>query len=168
MFQLIDLLKALYAHDCRFVVCGGVACVLQGVERATYDLDVLVVMEPDNLQKVLCTAAGLELVPRIPQPAEQLLDPELRQKWKEDKNALVYTFASHNSPLQLDILLDYPISFDDLMQRADLIDIDGCLIPVSSKEDLLTIKKAIEPPRTKDRIDIEELEALLAEEQQTG
>ena len=38
--KLFELMKALSESGVKFVVCGGVACVLQGVERATFDLDI--------------------------------------------------------------------------------------------------------------------------------
>ena len=38
--SLFSLLKELAGVSVHYVVCGGVACVLQGVERSTYDLDI--------------------------------------------------------------------------------------------------------------------------------
>ena len=42
---VIATLGALSAAGVEFVVCGGVACVLQGVARATHDLDLLVTLD---------------------------------------------------------------------------------------------------------------------------
>src|SRR3954469_282742 len=36
-----------------FVVGGGVACVLHGVERVTLDLDIAVQMNPPNLERLI-------------------------------------------------------------------------------------------------------------------
>ena len=43
--SVIATLGALSSAVVEFVVCGGVACVLQGVARATHDLDLLVALD---------------------------------------------------------------------------------------------------------------------------
>ena len=42
---VIATLGALSSAGVELVVCGGVACVLQGVARATHDLDLLVALD---------------------------------------------------------------------------------------------------------------------------
>ncbi|MBK7157680.1 MAG: hypothetical protein IPH77_03775 [Ignavibacteria bacterium] len=115
--NLFDLLKELSAADVKYVICGGVACVLHGVERATFDIDLSVSFEKSNLEKILLVARKFGLKPRIPEPVENLLDEIKRKEWYEKKNALVYTFVSDNSPLQLDIFLQYPMSFEELTEN---------------------------------------------------
>ena len=118
--NLFDLLKELSAADVKYVICGGVACVLHGVERATFDIDLSVSFEKSNLEKILLVARKFGLKPRIPEPVENLLDEIKRKEWYEKKNALVYTFVSDNSPLQLDIFLQYPMSFEELTENSKL------------------------------------------------
>ncbi len=90
------------------MICGGVACVLHGVERATYDIDLSVSFEKSNLEKILLVARKFGLNPGIPEPVENILDEIKRKEWFEKKNALVYTFISDNSPLQLNIFTENP------------------------------------------------------------
>ena len=59
-----------------FVVAGGVAMVLHGVERMTLDLDIAVSLESANLHRFLHAMEQLALVPRAPVPASIILDPE--------------------------------------------------------------------------------------------
>ena len=139
--------------------------MLQGVDRATYDLDINVEMENDNLRRLLEMTNRLNLFPRIPEPPESLLDETLRQKWIKEKGALVFTFITDNSPLQLDIFLSYPINFNELKITADKFTVDDFEFLVSSKEKLVAAKKHIQPLRRKDRQDIEELEELIENEQ---
>ena len=40
--RLKDVFKSLHHHDVEYVVIGGIACVLHGVPRATFDLDLLI------------------------------------------------------------------------------------------------------------------------------
>ncbi|MCI0473226.1 MAG: hypothetical protein L0Y76_06565 [Ignavibacteria bacterium] len=161
MNELINLIKELSKANIKFVVCGGVACVLQGVERTTFDLDVSLDLSEDNLLKVIKLSKEYGLVPRIPEPVENLLDKEKRKTWVQQKNALVYTFNIKNTALQLDIFLDYPFSYSELMSSAEKIDIEGVEIYISSKKDLLAAKNSMTEKRDKDLLDIKELKKLL-------
>ena len=59
--RLKDVFKSLQKHDVKYVVIGGIASVLHGVPRATFDLDILIEALPDNAQRLLnaLTDAGL-------------------------------------------------------------------------------------------------------------
>ncbi|MBI5402961.1 MAG: hypothetical protein HY959_06145 [Ignavibacteriae bacterium] len=162
--NLFSLLKELAGASVHYVVCGGVACVLQGVERSTYDLDLAVSFEKENLEKLIEITKKFDLIPRIPEPVENLFDEKKRKQWIEEKNAVVYTFVSRKGPLQLDIFLSYPGSFDDLFKNVNIIQIENINVLVSTKEELLFAKRNIIPPRKKDLLDIEELEKLLDDE----
>lgn len=144
-----------------FVVCGGVACILHGVPRATWDLDLRVGLEADNLEKLIAVARSLGLVPRVPEPLEALLDPERRRCWIEEKQAVVYTLLSPAGDFAIDLFLQYPISFEDLLASADVLEIDGRPIRVSCKRHLIEAKRAVHPPRKQDLRDIADLLELL-------
>ena len=47
---LKDVFSSLQRHKVRYVVIGGIAAVLHGVPRATFDLDILIDANPDNAQ----------------------------------------------------------------------------------------------------------------------
>jgi hypothetical protein len=51
--RLKDVFASLQRHDVRYVVIGGIAAVLHGVPRATFDLDLLIEATPDNAQRLL-------------------------------------------------------------------------------------------------------------------
>lgn len=152
---------ALADANVRFVVCGGVACVLQGVARTTQDLDVRVALETADLEALLRVARTLELRPRIPEPLEAILDAERRRVWVEEKHAIVYTLVSPRGAFSLDVFLTYPLSFEELADDADSFDIEGRNVLVSSKRHLILAKSSVTPPRKVDLRDIEDLEELL-------
>lgn len=166
--DLFELIKELSKGEVKYIICGGVACVLQGVERATYDLDIAVSFEKKNLQKIIEVIKKFGLIPRIPEPVENLFDENKRKEWLEKKGALVYTFISDNSPLQLDIFLSYPKSYEELFEKSDELEIDGIKFKVSSVEDLLFVKKLIAEARDKDIIDITELERIYEQKNKSG
>jgi len=143
------------------VVCGGVACILQGVARATHDLDVRVAMDDLSLARLIRAVRQLGLRPRIPEPLEALLDASRRFAWMEEKRAVVYTLESPEGDFALDVFLQYPLSHAELAAAAGRFDIEGRSVLVSSKRHLIEAKRAVLPPRTVDLRDIEDLTALL-------
>lgn len=158
--QLLDLVKSLSQNDVKYVVCGGIACVLHGVERNTYDVDISLDMNHANIMKIIEIAKKFNLQPRIPEPIENLLDETKRNNWIQNKGAIVYTLVAQDSPLQMDIFLKYPKTYDELARKADNVIIDGIKIPVSSIDDLILAKNAVSPMRDKDRTDILELKKI--------
>ncbi|MEO6694588.1 MAG: hypothetical protein ABIY50_07625 [Ignavibacteria bacterium] len=160
--NLIELLKELSKAHVKYIICGGVACVLHGVERATYDIDLSVSFEKSNLQKIVEVTKRFNLKPRIPEPVENLYNESIRKDWVEKKDALVYTFVSDNSPLQLDVFLSYPKSYEELFINCEEVVVDEIKMNVSSLSDLIEVKKLIDPLRDKDRSDIIELERIIS------
>lgn len=51
--QLKDVFSSFQKNDVRYVVIGGIAAVLYGVPRATFDLDILIEATPDNARRLL-------------------------------------------------------------------------------------------------------------------
>ena len=53
LHRLRDVFRSFQSHDVRYVVIGGIAAVLHGVPRATFDLDLLVEATLDNARRLL-------------------------------------------------------------------------------------------------------------------
>ena len=51
--RLRDVFESLSDHEVRYLVIGGIAAVLHGVPRATFDLDILIDATPENAQRLL-------------------------------------------------------------------------------------------------------------------
>jgi hypothetical protein len=155
------VISALAEAGVEFVVCGGVACILQGVARATHDLDIRLDFREENLRRLVQLAQRLGLRPRVPEPIEALLDAERRRAWVDQKQAVVYTLIDGTGALTVDIFLRYPFEYEELAAAADIMDIDGQRVLVSSKRHLIDAKRQVQPARKKDIRDIEDLEELL-------
>ncbi len=50
---LFDAITGLAKAGVDFVICGGVACILQGSNRNSFDLDISVDMNEVNLKKLI-------------------------------------------------------------------------------------------------------------------
>ena len=158
--DLGGLITSLVDEGVEFVVCGGVAVVLHGVERVTMDLDIRVPEDEANFRRLVGCLSRRGFVPRNPEPMSALCDPARRKAWVEEKNALVWTAQSPDGLEQIDVFLTYPISWEDLVRESRTILLQGRPVRLSSREHLILAKRAIQPPRTKDLRDIEDLEAL--------
>lgn len=158
---IYSIIKDLTKTDIKYVVCGGIACVIHGVERATYDLDIYADLYEENLKKIIEISKKYDLMPRIPEPIENLINEEKRKEWIEKKGALVFTLVSKTSPLQIDLFLKYPIKFSELYKNSEKVKIDDFEFLISSPEDLLKAKNEIEEKRDKDLLDIKELKKII-------
>jgi hypothetical protein len=156
-----EILFALTDAEVEFVVGGGVAAVLHGVERVTLDIDLALDMDPANVEKFLAVMHELGLQPRVPVPARDLMSREAVQRMIAEKGALVFSFVDFDRPLRhVDIFLQRDLSFEELSRGARKIAIEGRAIKIIGIGKLLETKRAITPLRDKDLIDIKELEKL--------
>ena len=48
-----DVFASFQQHEVKYVVIGGIAAVLHGVPRVTFDLDLLIEATPDNAGRLL-------------------------------------------------------------------------------------------------------------------
>ncbi len=158
---LFDAIVHLVKAGVDFVICGGVACILQGSNRNSFDLDISISMEEENLRRFITLARELKWTPRAPEPIENFLNPDKRSQWVEEKNARVFTLNSPDGLLQLDIFLTYQIGFEELDKDADVFEVDGFRFKVSSIEHLIKAKKVIKEKRRQDLYDIGMLEEIL-------
>ena len=160
------ILKELVAGGVDFILAGGVACVLHGVERVTMDVDVAIYMGPINWDRLIRVMNKMGLVPRAPVRPETLVDPKVRQAMVEEKQALVFTFVNPDEPiLQLDVFLRLELSYESLKPHVQWMEVGGIRFQIISPGRLLALKKAIQPQRPKDLLDIAALEAKIQQDE---
>jgi hypothetical protein len=151
-----EILRALARAKIEFIVAGGVACVLHGVERVTMDVDLALLMTPDNWGGFLKVMRALKLTPRVPISPESLLDAGVVRMILEEKHALVFSFVDVDRPIRhVDIFLRPDLSYDSLLPDADWISLGDYSVRVVNQRRLLQLKLGIHPPRSKDAMDIE-------------
>ena len=160
--HVLEILRVLAAHHVEFVVCGGVAVVLHGVERMTLDVDLSVAMTSENLRRVIGAMRELGLKPRAPVAPEVLLDPKQVKALITEKHALAFTFLDPDRPYrQADILLTPDASYEKLKRDAVTMHAGKVPVAVVSAKRLIQMKKKVRPKREKDVADIRALSALL-------
>jgi len=147
----------------RYIVVGGVGVVHSGHPRLTADLDLIPDLSDGNLRRCIRALRRLGYRPRLPVPAEALLDPRTRKEWYEKKNLRAFTFVCERSPLEDVDLLIYPESgFARAWKRRRMIALGSARVPVASVEDLIRMKGRAwrESGRPKDLEDLEALKAI--------
>lgn len=151
-----EILRSLADARVDFIVGGGVACVLHGVERVTMDIDLSVHMTPSNLGRFIEVMAALGLKPRVPISPSALLDPGVIRMMIEEKHALVFSFIDPDRPVRhVDIFLKADLAYESLLPDSEAVELDGLTVRIINRRRLLAIKLAIQPPRAKDALDIE-------------
>ncbi len=158
MFYL-DLFATLHRHQVEYVLIGGLAVALHGIERNTMDIDVCIVISPDNLRRMIEAAKELNLSPVLPVPLETLSQIDTLRQWHQQRN--LQAFALHTPDLAgvtLDLLLFPPVAPADMCQRAVRLDVSGIPIQLASVDDLIALKQSVGRPI--DLADIEHLKRL--------
>lgn len=151
-----EILSALVDEDVDFIVGGGVACVMHGVERVTMDVDIAVATNPENFSKFLAVMERLGLKPRVPIDPLSLLDQRILDHIIHEKHALVFSFLDPDLPTRhVDLFLRSDLNHKALMPHVEALEFRGKVLKLVSKQKLLELKLAISPPRPKDQIDIE-------------
>jgi hypothetical protein len=131
---------ALNRTGVRYLVIGGVACVLHGYARATTDVDILIERTPDNARRTLDALGSLGWAFARDWPPDEILRRPITVIG-DDPAVDVFTVA-------------WRIAYDDAVARSSVVEVDGVLIPLISIDDL------IETKRTGRALDAEDVEAL--------
>lgn len=148
------LLQVLTDAGVDFVVIGGIAAVLHGSPRATFDLDVCFAAETANLERLGEALGRLDARLRgVPDDVPFVPDGATLRRIE----ALMLSTTAGD----LDVLRSPSGAprYDVLARRADRVKIGGREIRVASVEDLMAMKAAAGRP--KDQADLAELEAIL-------
>ncbi len=123
-----DVFKCLSCHKVRYVVIGGVAAILHGVPRATFDLDILVEATENNVRKLLDAflEAGLGTAALI-----------------EPQTLLANEITIFKDRLRIDVQTRTPgLEFQEAWRRRTIMTYNGGEFFVVCKEDLVRSKEA--------------------------
>lgn len=155
MFYL-DLFRALQEERVDYVVVGGLAINLHGVERATMDVDLVLAMNEGNLRRFLSVANRLKLKPSLPVPLEALCDAKQLETWAREKHLIAFSLysTSHTTPT-VDIIVRPALPFDRMYHNRIEKDIGGVRLSLASIDDLIVLKTGT--GRKQDASDVEAL-----------
>jgi hypothetical protein len=126
--RLQDVFASFEKHKVRYLVIGGIAAILYGVPRATFDLDILIEASPDNAQKLLDALTEANLGTASLTSAEELIAHEI---------------TIFQDRVRIDVQTLTPgLNFRNAWSNREIMDYQGQKFYVVSKADLIASKKA--------------------------
>ena len=159
MVFIQELIEAFDRAEIRYCIVGGVAMNLHGVPRMTYDVDLLIALEANELRTAQELLLRMGLQKRIPVSLEDFADSTYRERMRDEKNLTAVTFTDPANPLrEVDILVAPPIDVAQVVARAIHMLFGGCSVFVVSIDDLIAMKRAT--GRTQDVEDVQNLERI--------
>ena len=165
--RYVELVEALAARQIKFVIVGGVAVILHGVPRSTFDLDVLIELSHENVAAFVEVMKEQGLSARAPVDPLGLADPLIRGAWIGEKHMKAFSFSDPRGGT-VDVLLVSPVDFATALVEAQDISVRAANVKLASIPTLIKLKEAA--GREKDRSDIEALQLIqrLASEEGEG
>jgi hypothetical protein len=139
--RLQEVFRFFQQHEVKYVVIGGIASVLHGIPRATFDLDILIEATIENAQRLLAAMESAGLGTATMTNAEDILAHEI---------------TVFNDRVRIDVQTSTPgVSFQDAWNRRKTITYQGQDFFILSKEDLIASKRA-----SARQVDIEDVRLL--------
>lgn len=153
--------RSLTAAEVRFLVVGGLAVQAHGLDRLTYDVDLVIQLEPANVLRAFEALAAASYRPMVPITARQFADAESRERFRTDKSMVVLNFWSDRfKETKLDVFVSEPFEFEvEYTQGLRDGSLTGVELRFPRAETLLKMKRVAN--RDKDANDILFLEKLL-------
>jgi hypothetical protein len=144
---MLNSLKGVFAsfqtHEVRYVVIGGIAAILYGVPRATFDLDLLIDPTPDNARRLLLALTDAGLGTASLTSAEEVLANEI---------------TVFKDKVRIDVQTSTPgLTFEQAWRNRRTLTYENQEFYVVSREDLIASKSAAARP-----VDLEDVRLLKA------
>lgn len=160
---LETIARHLHEEGVRYLVVGGMAVVAHGYGRMTFDIDLVIKLDPENAFKGFQALVSAGYQARQPISAKQFADQTIRDEWIRTKNMVVLNLWSEKfRDTQIDLFVSEPFDFCKAEAEA-LVEMlpDGTPMGFVNIPTLIQMKKRAGRP--KDLDDITHLEKLLHE-----
>ena len=126
--RLKDVFRSFADRDVRYVVIGGIAAVMHGVPRATFDVDLLIDPTLENVERLLAALEQAQVGTASLITPQQLLANEIT------------VFSDH---VRVDVQTSTPgLTFERAWRNRVTMSFEGQEFHVASKQDLIASKRA--------------------------
>ena len=126
--RLKDVFESFQKYGVRYIVIGGIAAVLYGVPRATFDLDILIDATPENTQRLLDALLDAGMGTASLTNVDEILSNEI---------------TIFKDRVRIDVQTLTPgLRFQDAWSRRNTLEYRGQSFYVASREDLIASKEA--------------------------
>ncbi len=131
------LLRALADANVNFVVIGGHAVAAHGYERATRDVDIVFSTERDSCERMASVLRELDA--RVDFADLPVPEDGITADWLAAGGH--FRFATDGGPLDA-LSIVAGLDHRALAERAITVELSGSSIPISSYDDLVTMKRS--------------------------
>jgi Nucleotidyl transferase of unknown function (DUF2204) len=139
--RLQGVFESLQRHNVKYVVIGGIASILYGVPRATFDLDILIEATESNAQHLLDAFVEAGLGTAALTSSSDILGHEI---------------TIFKDKVRIDVQTSTPgLVFEEAWARRAGLEYQGQVFYVVSREDLIASKRASGRP-----VDLEDVRLL--------
>ena len=146
--DFLRVLQALQESGVRYVLVGGLAVLLHGVDRLTADIDLVVDLAPEQAAKAIEVLLALGLRAGAPVDPREFADPVVRRRWHEESGLVVLSFWDpQNRCPTVDLFAEYPMDFETLFAQSVTVPLSGTDVRIASVAHLVDIKRAAGRPR---------------------
>ena len=143
--RLQDVFRSFQRHEVKYVVIGGIASVLHGVPRATFDLDILIEATPENAERLLRAFLDAGMGTAAMTSAADLLAHEI---------------TMFKDRVRVDVQTSTPgLTFEEAWAHHQVVSYHGQTFFILSREDLIRSKRAAGRD-----VDLEDVRLLTAAE----
>jgi hypothetical protein len=157
--KIAELLRALLDAEVEYVLVGGIAVQLHGFMRSTFDIDLVLAMNDENLVRFIEVAKRFGLIPSIPVPIDSLRNAAQIDQWHREKGMLAFALREPQiGGKVVDILVRPEVPYEQLKENAVKGMLFASPVWMASIDDLLKMKRAANRP--KDQLDIAGLEKI--------
>lgn len=155
--------RALEDANVRYLVAGGLAVNAHGYLRFTKDVDFVVQLLPDNIERAFGALSALGYKPVVPITAVQFANAQQRESWIRDKGMQVLQFWSdEHRETPIDMFVHEPFDFEQEYARALVKPLGRIMVRFVAIPTLIRMKEAA--GRAQDMIDIEHLRMRLKDD----
>ncbi len=126
--RLKDVFKFFQQHEVKYIVIGGIAAVVYGVPRATFDLDILIEATAENARRLLDALLDAGMGTASLTNVDEILSNEI---------------TIFKDRVRIDVQTSTPgLNFEDAWVRRNTMKYQGQLFYVASLEDLISSKRS--------------------------
>jgi predicted nucleotidyltransferase len=162
MLNYLDIFKEFNNKKIKYIVVGGVALNFYGIPRMTYDIDLLIALEDENLRRFLSLMKKWGFRPKVPVNIMDFAIENKRKGWIKNKNMKAFNLVNPKWPIsEMDIIIDTPVNYEKASKNFKIFRLQGISIPVISMIDLIKMKQTAN--RIQDKQDIKNLKKILNE-----
>lgn len=157
--KIAVLLQSLSDEQVQYVLVGWLAVQLHGFLRSTFDIDLVLAMNDENIVRFIAVAKRYSLVPTIPVPIDSLRNASQIDQWHREKGMLAFALREPQiGGGVVDVLVRPAVPFDRLKANAVAGELFSRQVWIASIDDLLAMKRISNRP--KDQLDVVAMEKI--------